>query len=135
MVFWGKGKKEREIEYISRINVGECLTQNFEMLIDDVYTIMGVGTVVTGTVLSGMCREGEAAIVKASGSDLETVITTIDVHTKERKPNGCAYRTEHIGLGLRGISKEQIGKGDVVLIKNANQYSMKCSGQNVQAEV
>ena len=43
---------------------------------------------------------------------------------KERKANGCGYKTEHVGLGLRGISKEQLEKGDKVLVKNANMYGM-----------
>ena len=55
---------------------------------------------------------------------LETRITTVDVHTKERKANGCGYKTEHVGLGLRGISKEQLEKGDKIIVKNANMYGM-----------
>lgn len=43
---------------------------------------------------------------------------------KERKANGCGYKTEHVGLGLRGISKEQLEKGDKVIVKNANMYGM-----------
>jgi len=95
------------------------------VIVDDAFTIMGVGTVATGNILTGMCREGEnACIYKANGDILETRITTVDVHTKERKANGCGYKTEHVGLGLRGISKEQLEKGDKVLVKNANMYGM-----------
>ena len=42
----------------------------------------------------------------------------------QRKANGCGYKTEHVGLGLRGISKEQLEKGDKVIVKNANMYGM-----------
>ena len=122
MGLFGKSKKEREKEYMSKINVTACLNQDFEMTIDDIYTIVGVGTVATGTVSGGMCREGEVAKVNTSGNILEATITVIDVHTKERKPNGCAYKTEHVGLGLRGIAKEQLKKGDTVIIQNANKY-------------
>lgn len=61
---------------------------------------------------------------KTNGGVLETIITTIDIHTKERKSNGCGYKTEHVGLGLRGVSKEQLEKGDRVIVKNANMYGM-----------
>ena len=106
-------------------DVPSCLKEDFELIIDDIFTIMGVGTVATGNILTGMCREGEnACIYKANGDILETRITTVDVHTKERKANGCGYKTEHVGLGLRGISKEQLEKGDKVLVKNANMYGM-----------
>lgn len=109
MGLFGKSKKEREKEYMSKLDVPSCLKENFELIIDDAFTIMGVGTVATGNILIGMCREGEnACIYKANGDILESRITTVDVHTKERKANGCGYKTEHVGLGLRGISKEQL---------------------------
>ena len=122
---FGKSKKERETEYMSRLDVPSCLKEDFELIVDDAFTIMGVGTVATGNILTGMCREGEnACIYKANGDILETRITTVDVHTKERKANGCGYKTEHVGLGLRGVSKEQLEKGDRVIVKNANMYGM-----------
>ena len=122
MGLFGKSKKERETEYMSRLDVPSCLKEDFELIIDDIFTIMGVGTVATGNILTGMCREGEnACIYKANGDILETRITTVDVHTKERKANGCGYKTEHVGLGLRGISKEQLEKGDKVTCKEC-QY-------------
>ena len=104
MGLFGKSKKERETEYMSRLDVPSCLKEDFELIIDDIFTIMGVGTVATGNILTGMCREGENACIY--------------------KANGCGYKTEHVGLGLRGISKEQLEKGDKVLVKNANMYGM-----------
>ena len=38
--------------------------------------------------------------------------------------NACVYKTKHVGLGLRGVSKEQLEKGDRVIVKNANMYEM-----------
>ena len=49
MGLFGKSKKEREKEYMNRLDVPLCLKEDFELIIDDVFTIMGVGTVVTGT--------------------------------------------------------------------------------------
>lgn len=93
MGLFGKSKKERETEYMSRLDVPSCLKEDFELIIDDIFTIMGVGTVATGNILTGMCREGEnACIYKANGDILETRITTVDVHTKERKANGCGFK-------------------------------------------
>jgi elongation factor Tu len=118
MGLFGKSRKDKESEYMSKINVTKCLEENFSLTVDDIYTIIGVGTVVTGTVTSGMCRTGEPAII----GDKETTITMIDIHTKERKPNDAAYSTEHVGLGLRGIPKEQIKIGDIVEVRNAHKY-------------
>lgn len=122
MGLFGKSKKEREKEYLNKIDIPNCLKENFEMSVDDIYTILGTGTVVTGEISAGMCTVGEKALIcKISGEVLETAITVIDIHTKERKPNGCAYKTEHVGIGLRGIAKEQLEKGDRVVIKNAKK--------------
>ena len=46
MGLFGKSKKERETEYMSRLDVPSCLKEDFELIIDDIFTIMGVGTVV-----------------------------------------------------------------------------------------
>lgn len=125
MGLFGKSKKEREKEYMNRLDVPSCLKEDFELIIDDVFTIMGIGTVATGNILTGMCREGEnVRIYKTNGDVIETIITAVDTHTKERQSNGCGYKTEHVGLGLRGISKEQLEKGDKVIVKNANMYGM-----------
>ena len=86
MGLFGKSKKEREKEYMNRLDVPLCLKEDFELIIDDVFTIMGGGTVATGNISTGMCREGEnACVYKTNGGVLETIITTIDIHTKERK--------------------------------------------------
>ena len=113
MGIFGKSKKEREKEYMNKLDVKSCLKENFELIIDDVFTIIGVGTVATGYILTGMCRVGEdVSIYVANGDVLKTTITTVDAHTKERKSNGC------------GISKEQLEKGDKIIVKNANMYGM-----------
>ena len=63
MGLFGKSKKEREKEYMNRLDVPLCLKEDFELIIDDIFTIMGVGTVATGNISTGMCREGENACV------------------------------------------------------------------------
>ena len=49
------------------------------------------------------------------------VVPRIDMELHE---TACGYKTEHVGLGLRGVSKEQLEKGDRVIVKNANMYGM-----------
>ena len=71
MGLFGKSKKEREKEYMNRLDVPLCLKEDFELIIDDVFTIMGGGTVVTGNISTGMCREGEnACVYKTNGGCL-----------------------------------------------------------------
>lgn len=100
MGLFGKSKKERETEYMSRLDVPSCLKEDFELIIDDIFTIMGVGTVATGNILTGMCREGEnACIYKANGDILETRITTVDVHTKNEKQMVVDIKQSMLDLG------------------------------------
>ena len=42
MGLFGKRKKEREKEYMNRLDVPLCLKEDFELIIDDVFTIMGL---------------------------------------------------------------------------------------------
>ena len=42
MGLFGKSKKEREKEYMNRLDVPLCLKEDFELIIDDVFTIMGL---------------------------------------------------------------------------------------------
>ena len=87
--------------------------------------MVGVSRNTISSIETGICRTGDKAYInKANGEILETAITSIDVHTKERRPNGSGYKTEHIGIGLRGIYKEQLDKGDKIMVKNANMYGM-----------
>ena len=55
MGLFGKSKKERETEYMSRLDVPSCLKEDFELIVDDAFTIMGVGTVATGNILEIYC--------------------------------------------------------------------------------
>lgn len=72
-----------------------------------------------------MCRVGEQVYInKVNGDTLESTITQIDIHTNNRKPNNAAYRTEHVELALRGISKEQLAIGDKLIVKNGNMYAI-----------
>lgn len=100
MGLFGKSKKEREKEYMNRLDVPLCLKEDFELIIDDVFTIMGVGTVVTGNISTGMCREGEnACVYKTNGGVLETIITNIDIHTKERNQMVVDIKQNMLDLG------------------------------------
>lgn len=116
---------KKEKTYLASLDIHKLLEQDFQLTIDDIFTIVAVGTTVTGVVQSGMCRINEDAIVeKMNGEKLNTRITYVDFHGTQRKNNNCGYRTEHIGIGLYGIKKEQLQKGDKIIIKNANKYRM-----------
>jgi len=124
-VFLFGNKKERlmeiEREYLSKINIEECSKEDFSMTVEDIFMIIGKGTVVTGTIQSGICHTDEECILEQPSENINTTILWIDVHTKQRRPNNEAYKSEHVGLLLKGILKEQVEVGGKITIKNAKK--------------
>ena len=95
----------------------------FRMMIEDMFVIRGVGTIATGMVKAGMCRAGEPAVIIHNGKEIETEIIFIDFMGKEHKQDGVAYPNENVGLGLKGITQEQLEQkeiqlGDWIVVKN-----------------
>lgn len=84
----------------------------FRLAIDRVFTLSGVGVVVTGTVLSGAVRVGDRVSLSPSG--LEARVRSI--HTQNR-PADAGRAGDRCALNLAGpaISKDAIRRGDVVL--------------------
>lgn len=121
-MFFFKKRKEREREYIESLNITECLKENFCMPIEEVVTLTGVGTVVVGTVETGICREGEQAYLEQEDGRIDITLGHIDLETLHRKPDGKAYRTEHIAVSLGKIPKEQVKAGDRIIVENADLY-------------
>lgn len=92
-------------------------TGEFRLPIADVFTIAGRGVVVVGQVASGACRSGAAAIiVGADGASVvgETTIVGIEAF---RKRVDVARQDDMVGLMLRGVSREQVHAGDIVVVR------------------
>ncbi|MDD5148753.1 MAG: elongation factor 1-alpha, partial [Candidatus ainarchaeum sp.] len=78
------------------------------MPLQDVYNIKGVGTVPVGRIETGILKPGEKLIIMPPGVVGE--VKSIEMHheqLKEAKPG------DNVGVNLRGISKDQIARGDV----------------------
>ena len=94
---------------------------SFVMKIDDLFFITQVGALVVGDVGSGSCAVGDAVSVLHNGKEIPTKITMIHSFGDHRQEN-AAFPGERVGLGLFGITKEQlvqkeIGIGDDVVIR------------------
>jgi selenocysteine-specific elongation factor len=74
--------------------------------------LTGTGTVVTGTVLSGRVAIGDAVIVSPSG--LEARVRSLHVQNRSSEAGRAGERCA-LALAGPGITKEAIGRGDVVL--------------------
>ncbi|MBL8949768.1 MAG: GTP-binding protein, partial [Myxococcaceae bacterium] len=83
----------------------------FLMPVEDVYTIAGRGTVVTGCVQRGVLRAGDAVELIGAGAAGEVVVTAIETFHRLLEE---ARAGENVGLLLRGVAKAQVHRGAVV---------------------
>ncbi|NJC70131.1 elongation factor Tu [Planosporangium thailandense] len=85
----------------------------FLMPIEDVFTITGRGTVVTGRCERGVLKPNEEVeIVGIKPKSMKTVVTGIEMF---RKILDEARAGENVGLLLRGIKREDVERGMVVV--------------------
>ena len=86
--------------------------KTFLMPIEDVFSISGRGTVVTGRVERGKIKVGdEVEIVGFRNDTIKTVATSIEMF---RKVLDEALPGDNIGILLRGIKKDEVERGQVV---------------------
>jgi selenocysteine-specific elongation factor len=79
------------------------------LFIDRVFTLRGIGTVVTGTLTGGSLRRGQQIVVYPS--NLETRIRSIQSHGHELEVAQPGMRT---AINLPDLRVDQIKRGDVV---------------------
>ena len=84
----------------------------FLLSIEDVFTITGRGTVVTGRIERGMVKVGDPVeIVGFSEKPKSTVVTGIEMF---RKTLDVGQAGDNVGCLLRGISKDEVERGQVL---------------------
>lgn len=84
----------------------------FLMPIEDVFSIKGRGTVVTGRIERGIINMNEEVeIVGLTEEPQKTVVTGVEMFHKQHQ---MAEAGMNVGLLLRGIDKEQVERGQVL---------------------
>jgi elongation factor Tu len=96
------------------------------MPVEDVFTITGRGTVVTGRVERGMVKTGEEVEIVGLGSEKKTVVTGVEMF---RKILDEGQAGDNVGLLLRGVGKEEVERGMVVSKPGAITPHMKFKGE------
>ena len=84
----------------------EYTSSKFHMTIEDVFTITGKGTVVTGSVDSGEIHIGDTVYINEQKS---TKVIGIEMF---RKTLDYARTGDNCGILLENISKHEVNKGD-----------------------
>lgn len=84
----------------------------FRLAVDRSFTLTGLGTAVTGTVISGTVRVDDHVLISPSG--IEARVRSINAQNRPVE-HGVAGERCALVLSGSGISKEAVGRGDVVL--------------------
>jgi selenocysteine-specific elongation factor len=84
--------------------------RNFRLAVDRVFTVAGSGTVVTGTVHSGIVSVGDRLVVSPAG---------LEVRVRGLHVQGAAvtqaFTAQRCALNLSGVAVDQVGRGDWVV--------------------
>lgn len=106
-------KEAMQMEHTAQIN--NVMTGNingeFNFTVEDVFTITGRGTVVTGSVNSGTIKLNDEVLINGV---TPTVVTGIEMF---RKTLDVAQAGDKCGILLRGIDRNQINSGDTLTKK------------------
>ena len=101
--------------------------QPFLMPIEDVFTISGRGTVVTGRVERGRVKVGDKVeIVGLKDESTETTVTGTEMFHKTLE---YAEAGDNVGCLLRGIDKKSVERGQVLAAPNSIKPHTKFTGQ------
>jgi len=87
------------------------LDQPFLMPIEDVFTISGRGTVVTGRVETGLIKGGDEVEIVGIRDTQKTTATSLEMF---RKILDNAEAGDNVGVLLRGTGKDEVERGQVL---------------------
>jgi len=85
--------------------------QPFLMPIEDVFSIEGRGTVVTGRIERGRIDPGTDVEIIGLGEQMDTVVTSVEMFNKDLDYGEAG---DNVGCLLRGIEKEEVERGMVL---------------------
>ncbi len=81
------------------------------MPIEDVFTITGRGTVVTGRIERGICKVGDEVEIVGIRDTKKVIVTGVEMF---RKLLDQGQAGDNVGVLLRGIKKEDVERGQVL---------------------
>ena len=87
------------------------LDKPFLMPIEDVFSISGRGTVVTGRVETGQVKVGEEVEIVGIKDTRKTVVTGVEMF---RKLLDSGQAGDNIGALIRGVGREEVERGQVL---------------------
>lgn len=98
----------------------------FLMPIEDVHSIIGRGTVVTGKIERGEVRPGDKVEIVGLAQTVETVATSVEMFKKQLE-KGVAG--QNVGVLLRGVKDDEVERGQVLAAPKAIEPRSKFKGE------
>ncbi len=96
-------------ESVSNVKEKKLGNEFTRLAIDRCFELKGIGSVITGTLLSGSIREGEEIVVVPPG--FKTKARQIQEHNEKKKNVGAG---ERVAINLPGIEKRLVKRGYVI---------------------
>ena len=98
----------------------------FLMAIEDVFSIQGRGTVVTGRIERGVLKLNDEVEIVGIRPTQKTVVTGIEMF---RKLLDQGEAGDNVGVLLRGINKEDVERGQVLCAPGSITPHKKCKAE------
>jgi selenocysteine-specific elongation factor len=96
-------------EVAARVNV-RASTAPARLFVDRVFTLKGIGTVVTGTLWSGSIGEGD--VLRAEPAGLDVRVRSVQVHDR---PVERAEAGQRVAVALPGVERQRLARGDALV--------------------
>ena len=90
------------------------------LFVDRVFTLRGIGTVVTGTLWSGSIGEGDALRAEPAGLDVR--VRSVQVHDR---PVERAAAGQRVAVALPGVERHELRRGDALVAPGASPTSYR----------
>ena len=98
----------------------------FLMPVEDVFTISGRGTVATGRVERGIIKTGQEVEILGLRETKKTVVTGVEMF---RKILDEGQAGDNVGLLLRGVSRDEVMRGQVIAAPGTMKPHTKFEGE------
>lgn len=115
----GIDKLTKAIDEMTKKIPEKDLVTDFRIPVDRVFSVSGFGTVITGTLISGLIKEGDSCEIYPR--DIKSKIRGIQIHEASVKE---AYAGQRVAVNISGISVDDIARGDVVSKQDSMENSL-----------
>ncbi len=83
----------------------------FEMVVEDVFSIRGRGTVAVGKVTQGTLHSGDEIFIRRQGSSRKATVAGLEMFRKVMDQAGAG---DNVGVLLKDVDRNDIARGDLL---------------------